>query len=216
MIDMRTYAQQELCAIFNTNRNDEIKKKLTKLGYTFTTEGRGKNIKITITGYQEPPLAEFKEFCINEFGFDVRVDFNKLYTFFNTFFFDENFRKLPYIEMTRRIEKEMKISRQTISKWIKHLAKENVLGLGDFTYYAHGYDENGNKQTVPITEKLYKDGWCEYWTGKETSYYKAISALVAFVCGFPQKVPEKVFNAFEHEKIERMIKIIEKEREKNG
>ena len=43
-----------------------------------------------------------------------------------------------------------------------------------------------------------------------------ISALVAYVCGYPQKVPEKIFNAFEWDKIEKLKNIIEKEKKENG
>ena len=110
----------------------------------------------------------------------------------------------------------MKISRQTIKNYIERLVKLNFVGLGEFAYYAHGYDEEGNKQTVPISEKLYKDGWTEYWTGKETDYSTAMSALLAYVHGIPQKVPEKIFNAFEWDKIQRLMDIIEEEKKVNG
>lgn len=216
MLETRIYTYEEMCKIFKTDRNDYIKKKLTTLGYTFTTTGRGKNIEFTLTSYQKTRLFDFKKFCIEELGYGVTTDFEKLYAFYNRFFFDEELRKLPYIEITRRLEKEVKISRQTISKHINRLVKQNVLGLGNYAYYAHGFDEDGNKQTVPISEKLYKDGWTEYWTGKETDYDTAVSAILACVCGYPQKVPEKVFNAFEWDKIKRLMDIIEQERKESG
>lgn len=215
MLDTRQYTQKELCDLFNTDRNDVIKKKLTSQGYIYTTEGRGKNLIVTITGYEPPLHAEFKEYCINELGFAPQTDFDKLYIFFSKFIFDDEFRRLPFIEITRRLESDVKISRQTISKWIKHLLKEDILGEGNYYYYAHGYDEEGNKKTVPINEQTYKNGWSEYWTGKETSYEEAVQALVSYICGFPQKVPEKVFNAFNYKKVERLINIIEKEKKAN-
>ena len=216
MFELRTYSCEEMCKAFKTDRNDYIKKKLTTLGYTFTTSGRGKKIEFNITAYNKPELHDFKKFCIEELGFDIRADFKKLYLFYSKFFFDEEYRKLPYIEITRRLESEMKISRQTIKNYIERLIKLNIVGLGEFAYYAHGYDEEGNKQTVAISEKLYKDGWIEYWTGKETNYEVAISALIAYVRGYPQKVPEKTFNAFEWDKIERLKAIIEEEKKANG
>ena len=80
------------------------------------------------------------------------------------------------------------------------------------TYYAQGYDEEGNKQTVEIDRETYNNGWKKYWTGKEFGYQEAVSALVYYVSGFPQKVPEKVFNAFEYKKIEKLMEIIDKEK----
>ena len=44
------------------------------------------------------------------------------------------------------------------------------------------------------------------FVGKEKGYQEAVSALVAYVSGFPQKVPEKVFNAFEYKKIKKGTK----------
>ena len=216
MFDLRSYSYDEMCKAFKTDRNDCIKKKLTTLGYTFTTSGRGKKIQFDITAYNKPELYDFKQFCIEELGYDVRTDFKKLYLFYSKFFFDEEYRKLPYVVITRKLESEMEISRQTISKHINRLVNLNVLGLGEFFYYAHGYDKDGNKQAVSISEKLYKDGWTEYWTGKETDYSTAMRALLAYVHGIPQKVPEKIFNAFEWDKIQRLMDIIKKEKKENG
>ena len=216
MIELKTYNQAEMFEILKTDRNDVVKRKLTAQGYTFTTEGRGKNIKFILTGYEQPLHWEFKRHCIDVLGYDVRTDFDKLYIFFSVFLYEADFRKLSYIQMTRHLEQKMQISRQTISKWIDKLLKENILGLGDFTYYAQGYDEDGNKRTVEIDRQTYNNGWSEYWTGKEKGYQEAVSALVAYVSGFPQKVPEKIFNAFEYEKIEKLMEIIDKENKTNG
>lgn len=215
MYDMRTYTQEELCKLFKTKDNAQIKKKLNDLGYIYTTEGRGKALKITLIDYKPPLHGEFKEYCKNVLGYKPQTDFDKLFIFFSHFMYDEDIRKLPYIEITRKLEKEMSISRQTISKWVKHLVKENVMGESNYNYFAHGYDEDGNKITVPISEKQYKDGWSEYWSGKETGYEEALNRLVAYVSGFPQKVPEKVFNAFEYKKIEKLMEIIDKEKNTN-
>ena len=49
MIELKTYNQAEMFEILKTDRNDVVKRKLTAQGYTFTTEGRGKNIKFILT-----------------------------------------------------------------------------------------------------------------------------------------------------------------------
>lgn len=215
MLALKEYNQTEMFELFKTDRNDVVKRKLIAQGYTFTTEGRGKNIKFILTEYKQPLHWELKKYCVDVLGYDVRTDFEKLYIFFSVFMYDAEFRKLSYIEMTRRLEIKMQISRQTISKWIDKMLENNILGKGNYTYFAHGYDEEGNKQTVEISQQMYKNGWSEYWSGKETGYHEAISALVNYVSGFPQKVPEKVFNAFEYEKIEKLMEIIEKEKDLN-
>ena len=79
MFDLRSYSYDEMCKAFKTDRNDCIKKKLTTLGYTFTTSGRGKKIQFKIVAYNKPELYDFKQFCIEELGYDVRTDFKKLY-----------------------------------------------------------------------------------------------------------------------------------------
>jgi len=216
MIELKTYNQTEMFELFKTDRNDVVKRKLTAQGYTFTTEGRGKSIKFILTGYEPPLHWEFKRYCIDELGYDVRTDFDKLYVFFSVFLYEADFRKLSYIQMTRHLEQTMQVSRQTINKWIDKLLNANILGLGNYTYFAHGYDEEGNKRTVEIDRETYNNGWKEYWTGKELGYQEAVSALVYYVSGFPQKVSEKVFNAFEYEKIERLMEIIDKENKANG
>ena len=43
-----------------------------------------------------------------------------------------------------------------------------------------------------------------------------MSALLAYVHGIPQKVAEKIFNAFEWDKIQRLMDIIKKEKKENG
>jgi len=65
MLDLRTYDRDELIDIFKTERIDYIQKKIKGYGYTFTTEGRGKTFKLTIT--ECPP--RFREFCIEKLGF---------------------------------------------------------------------------------------------------------------------------------------------------
>ena len=209
MLDMRTYTREELKEIFHTDRIDSIKSKLNRQGYTYSTNGRGQELTLTITGL--PP--RFKTFCIEQLGFAPQTDFERLKVFLYHFFFDDDYRQLPIVTMARILTNEFYISYQTLSNWIDKLEKSNLIhrSFAEFNYYAFGKDESGNPIEIPITEKLYKKAWNEYWKGNEYSYCEALACMNEVVKGTPKKFGVIDLNAFEESITEELKEILQEE-----
>ena len=209
MLDMRTYTREELKEIFHTDRIDSIKSKLNRQGYTYTTSGRGQDFTLTISGL--PP--RFRNFCIEQLGFAPQTDFERLKVFLYRFFFDDEYRQLPIVTMARLLKDEFYISYQTLSNWIDKLEKANLIhrSFAEFNYFAFGKDESGNQLEFPITEKLYKKAWSEYWKGNEYSYCEALACMNEVIKGTPKKFGVIDLNAFEEPTLEVLKDILRKE-----
>ena len=210
MLDMRTYTREELVELYHTDRIDSIKSKLNRQGYTYSACGRGQTFALTISGL--PP--RFKTFCMEQLGFAPQTDFERLKVFLYNFFFDDDYRQLPIVTMARILEKEFYISYQTLSNWIDKLEKANLIhrSMAEFNYYAFGKDECGNPIEIPITEKLYKKAWNEYWKGNEYSYCEALACMNEVIKGTPKKFGVIDLNAFDEQTIEELKSILREEK----
>ena len=91
MLELRTYTKQELSQIFKATDNQGIKRKLSRYGIQYTTQGRGEQITFTITQVPDP----FKVFCIQHLDFNGQTEFRKLRNFLYYFFNDDEFQILP-------------------------------------------------------------------------------------------------------------------------
>ena len=91
MIELRSYKRAELSAILNTNSRQGMLRKLDRWGVSYTDEGRGNNLVITITEIANP----FKVYCITELDFDAGCDFQKVRNLLYYFFNDEEFMAMP-------------------------------------------------------------------------------------------------------------------------
>ena len=209
MLDMRTYTREELVELYHTDRIDSIKSKLNRQGYTYSACGRGQTFTLTISGL--PP--RFKTFCMDKLNFAPQTDFERLKVFLYRFFFDDDYRQLPIVTMARILSNEFYISYQTLSNWIDKLDKANLIhrSFAEFNYYAFGKDESGNPIEIPITEKLYKKAWNEYWKGNEYSYCEALACMNEVIKGTPKKFGVIYLCAFEEQIIEKLKDILRKE-----
>lgn len=210
MLDQKTYSRQELMDLFKTDRLDSIKSKLKRQNYQFTTSGRGSNFTLTITDL--PP--QFRNFCVDELGFAPQTDFMRLKKFLYRFFYDEEFQKLPQTEMERVLDEEgFYISSQTIGKWIQKLIDCGLIwrSFADFNYYT--INHRREKKVLFIDKETYSEAWRAYWDGRPYSYNEACSNMYAVVKGTPHKVGKIIENVFGADKFDRLLDILESEKD---
>ena len=65
MLELREYTAKELKEIYNTDRIDWIKRKVSREGYTYTGSGRGDNYTMLIESLPKS-VDRFKIYCIEE------------------------------------------------------------------------------------------------------------------------------------------------------
>lgn len=208
MLKITTYTREDLVEIFNTERLDSIKRSLDRLGYRYSTSGRGAGLRLTITATPDA----FKMFCINELGIPAQSDFELLKTFFYYFFCDEEFQSLPETEMERILAKEGKpVSRPTINKWIKFFKEKNYIcaDTTEYKYFAIVGSE-GDKGAVEITKEEYLEAWHKYWgvINAGGNYFKAMAAMYKVHGGAVCKKAVITENGFYTEKINDLIDIL--------
>lgn len=196
MLELRTYTSEELSQILNSTGNQAMERKMESWGITFTSDnGRGRNKNYTITDIKSP----FKVYCITELGIDPRTDFYKLRNCFYYFLNDPEFREAPD-EMKSAIAKKnhRNISRQTITKYIQKLSKNEfvLLDSRDYNYYfAYG------KFREYTDEKTYKKAWQLYWDTKEEikeigEELNPMDRVIYKYGGVPRKQAKPEFNVF--------------------
>lgn len=204
MLELRTYTKQELSQIFKTTANQGIKRKLSRYGIQYTTQGRGEQITFTITQVPDP----FKVFCIEHLDFNGQTDFRKLRNFLYYFFNDDEFQTLP--DETKAIllsEKGKHMSRQTIAGYIRHLEKAHYISLtgGEYVYY-FAYAKN----RIPATKEQYSKAWKEYWTHLErgANSFTAIYLMRMKYGGIARKQPIPQFNGIYIKQIEMLNDLV--------
>lgn len=205
MLNTETYTRADLVRIYGTNRLDVLKKRLDREGYIYTTSGRGENLTLTIIACTKP----FTVFCKERLHFAAQTDFEKLKKFLKRLFLDEEFQKLPWAAM----EREIHIASETISKWIKHLAAENMIALDifDYIYYATKKVSKETFETREITREEYRDAWKIYWENREFGYGEAVCSMYNYIEGTPHKRPKLVENAFEMERLNELKELLKGE-----
>lgn len=204
MLELRTYTKQELSQIFKTTANQGIKRKLSRYGIQYTTQGRGERITFTITHVPDP----FKVFCIEHLDFNGQTDFRKLRNFLYYFFNDDEFQTLPdETKATLLSEKGKHMSRQTIAGYIRHLEKANYISLtgGEYVYY-FAYAKN----RIPATMEQYSKAWKEYWTHLEqgANSFTAIYLMRKEYGGIARKQPIPQFNGIYIKQIEMLNDLV--------
>ena len=208
MLNITTYSRQDLIELFNTDRLDNIKRSLSRLGYEYTTSGRGKELKVTIT---QTPNA-FKMFCINELGIPPQSDFVLLRTFFYYFFCDDEFKQLPIAQMAKVLEQEgQPICRQTISKWIEYLSQKEIINISTDNYkYYVSFSTGLNNYVEEIGQEEYKKAWRKYWSVRNGggTYAEAFNAMCRVNGGTVFKKPQIEENAFYASTINNLIDLL--------
>lgn len=208
MLNIKTYTKADLVDLFNTDRLDSIKRTLTRLGYEFTTKGKGDTYRLTITNTPSP----FKMFCIEELGFAASTDFNKLESFLYSYFCDDEIRDLPLAAMERVFsEIADAIERHTLSKWVKQLKSLDLIHTDttDPIYYV-SFTIGDKIYTEEIDEVKYKAAWIAYWNARNTGCYSdGLSAMSKIAGGKVFKKYRTVDNAIYTDTINRLIEILD-------
>ena len=216
-LEKKIYSKTAMMELLNTQNRDNqgIKRMLTSRGYKFSTIGSGNKITFKI---EEIP-SKFRAFCIKELGIRPQTDTKRLCYVFYLYLNDEFFRTLPYSHM-ERITKEngQKVGRDTISNYIKYLAKAVYIYLGnsECRYYKITTIE-GRKTAIEIDKETYCQGWKIYWEyRKEIGYEDAYWEMRAFLGGHPFKRPIPQENAFCIEKMNELIDLVNEEYENSN
>lgn len=211
MLELREYTAAELAQILSTKGKQALDRKLESWGITFTSdERRGDNRKYTLTAIENP----FKIYCITELNIDSHTDFYKLQNCFYYFLNDPEFRDIPDEMREDYTEAEgEKISRQSISKYIKHLSKNELVLLksSDYNHYFAYQDFR-----IFTDEKTYKEAWNLYWqliNDEEHSSY-AISEVVKKYGGVPRKQPKPSLNGIYNSTLKTLNELVCAEVEK--
>lgn len=190
MLELRTYTKKELSQIFHTTDTQGLKRKLSRYGIQFTTQGRGNTLTFTITENADP----FKVFCIDHLEVPGQTDFHKLRNFLYYFFNDEEFQTLPDEMKAMRMTEDGKyISRQTIANYIRYLCRANYVSLSSSEYvYYFAY----KKKRIPATKEEYSEAWQDYWAYREqgANSYMAIYRMRIKYNGIARKQPIPEYN----------------------
>lgn len=217
MISKKIYSKNEIMELLNTKNTDVqgIKRMLVSRGYEFEAKGRGRNTTFEIT---ETP-SKFKTFCLKELNIAPQTDIVKLRNLFYYYLNDEFFRTLPYSQMELIMEENgQRVGRNTISNYIKYLAKADYIYLGnsECRYYKITTIE-GRKTAIEIDKETYCQGWKIYWEyRKEIGYEDAYWEMRAFLGGHPFKRPIPQENAFCIEKMNELIDLVNEEYENSN
>ncbi len=185
MLELRTYTKAELVEMFHTNSREGIVRRLNNYGITFTCEGNGNNLKVTINSIPDP----FKVFCILDLGFRPQCDFVKMREFFWAYFQDDEFRSLPDEVLEYRLREDGPgVSRQTIARWKERLSTLGLIWIStnEFLYYF------AYQHTQRMTDKAeYCQAWHEYWEarGKGAKSREAIGYMIVDYGGVARKQP---------------------------
>lgn len=123
--------------------------------------------------------------------------------------------------MERRLTRDVEITRQTISKWIKHLYKLNIIdfgyggAVGQYNYFLNGRNSNGDVETKRITKEQYSRAWRIHFDALEKGkgWDEAFHDMRVIVGGVPQKKDAIEMNAFELKRINTLKEILEEEKE---
>ena len=130
---------------------------------------------------------------------------------------DEKFKRLSYVEMERRLKKEISIPHQTIKRWIEKLADKDYIYLDTccYNYYCTGRNHKGELTTWPITKEQHLETW-KCYLGR--SYCEAANSMYGVTNGMPHKNRKVWENAFYHKELNILREILREEygiKEKN-
>ncbi|MBQ8787030.1 MAG: hypothetical protein IJZ61_05300 [Oscillospiraceae bacterium] len=151
MIEERVYTQEELSEILGTIEVKNIKAKLERYNVDFTATKVEESYVFDIHRIND----KFKVFCILELKFPAQTNFSKLKYFVYYFFNDNDFNILSHSLMAQRLNDIFGkvFSRQTISRWINALEKQNLFYSGSSEYRYFSVYKGASKE---ITHEEYK------------------------------------------------------------
>lgn len=205
MLELKRYTKAELVAILHTKSKQGLTRKLDRYGITYTTDGWGDNLCITLTAIPN----KFKIFCITELDFPAQCDFYKLRNFFFYFFADDDtFRSMPdEVIETILTERGKRISRQTIAGWKSRLDQLGIIQISatDYIYYF------AFRQHQRISDHAeYARAWSEYFYNMHngTSSYDAIEIMRYDYGGVARKQPIAELNGIYNDVVRTLQNLI--------
>lgn len=214
MLELREYTRKELIEIYKTEL-PAIKKKLERDGYKFINCGWGDSYTMKIISL---PDDKFKMYCKEILKFHQNTEFENLkYILYVLLYdtekilndnketlYDDKFINLQYNEIKKYLEKYYKISmcEQTISKYIRHLIKVNVICISDNYIYSN-FDYNLHKNKY-ISKEEYKEKWKDFHNSTKEQERNAF-----FLCHYNTQMPKKryykIFNGLYDADLRRLL-----------
>lgn len=204
MLELKKYGKAELSQMFGSQGTQSLKRKMTRYGIEFETEGRGDALTFEIKRIADP----FKVFCITELGFSATTDFHKLKHFYYCFFSDEEFMAMPdEVKAVRMENMDKPVSRQTIANYVSKLEACELINCHTENYIY--YFAKGDTQRM-VDKAEYSKAWREYWDDIEAGLcsYEAIDNMRFNYKGVARKQAVPQINGIYNEKIEYFYNLI--------
>lgn len=206
MLETKTYSANELFAIMRTRSKSATDRKLNNYKISYSSEGRGNRLTYTITDIPD----RFRVYCVFDLNFSPQTDFSKLRDFIFYFLGDDDFNWRP-MEM---MEEYLRIagcgmSRQTISGYLRHLERLNLIASTNVVYY-RVYKDFGVQKHDIITKEEYSAAWSIYWNKREQGYASraAYSVMYNSFGGVPRKQRKLEQNALEGDTLNMLSELI--------
>lgn len=207
---MRTYRRVELEEIFHTSRTDSIKRSLTRAGYTFESNGRGKGFTITITALRVSPTP-FEVFAKREFNCGPQTNFKAMEIHLFLLFYHPNYQFLPSNHQSKYLEEnyEITVSDQSLRNWQNLLLDRNWIAK-DSEKVKYCLCRKGEKPRE-ITEEQYKKAWHKYFalTADGLNRSTALHIIYENCGGMPRKQVGFTENALTQNKLQELRNILE-------
>lgn len=211
MFELRTYNRTELEEMFHTTRTDSMRRSLSRMGYEYTSAGRGKEYTITITKLATPP-SKFEVFAKREFTCGPQTNFVEMETFFSLLMFHPEFRYYPATYQKQFLQEyyNIDISDQTLRNWKKKLLELNWITIDedDCRYYACRKEKKPSEMEMEKYRKAWKVFYTRVAEGKPPGDARRD---IYYQChGMPRKQRGFIENAIEQEKLGDFKKVLSK------
>lgn len=209
MLELRNYSPAELAGIIGTStEKQQITRKLNRLGVGYKHKGWGSNGVYTLQSIADP----FKLFCILDLEISTGANFDKIRNLYYYLFCVDGFAEMPMSEMEFWLaETDIPVSRQTISRWIKHLQDLNFFAppSNDNAIYYKIEIINGIKVHTEIDRETYRNAWKIYFEEYEPGHSdEAYWKMRNFLGGHPYKKYRLTQNVLKRDEINYLISLI--------
>jgi len=211
MLECRKYEYQELKEYLGCSSPQGIIRKLTKYEVDFTHTGRGQASEYQIEAIHNP----FKVFAVFDMGISPQTDFRKFAYYLYQLMNDDAFAGMGMEMMEEYLrETACPVSRQTISKYLRHLERNEFVCLDvcEYVYY-RVYKRFGVQTHDIVSKEEYSNAWKVYWDCLNRGYntYSAFTSMYNYFHGAPRKQSKVMFNAFYNETLDWILELLLKD-----